>query len=112
MAPEEFWASVFGVKLYTFVAGVVGGAIKSVVVPGENYIQAAVSMIVGGFVAAYGTPLALWWFKIPEGSGPVERGLGFFLGITGMVIVGGALAASKKWSKTYGKNPMPPPGGR
>jgi hypothetical protein len=110
MASEEFWSSVFGVKLYTFVAGVIGGAIKSVVVPGDSYVQAAASMIVGGFVAAYGTPLALWWFKIPEGSGPVERGLGFFMGVMGMVIVGGAFAGSKKWSKKLGDSP--PPGGR
>lgn len=88
MADPTADGGVMGVKLTALLAGFAGGVVSLSFVKELTVKQAVLAVFTGAVTAAYGTPLAVHYFNIPQ---PYENGSAFVIGLTAMNIIPGLL---------------------
>lgn len=83
-----------GLKWVPLAAGFIGALISLKFIEGLTLWQRATTVIAGGVVSAYLTPLTVTWLELtPKMEGPI----GFLGGLFGMSLVGAAMKAIPDW---------------
>jgi hypothetical protein len=98
--------SQLGIKLSTLVSGFAGGMFyyyingskQSKINLVQTVLEAVISGMMGGIFAVYMTPLAMWYFSIPN-SVEISAGAGFVVGLIGFVAGRGIVRLVEKWAK-------------
>lgn len=91
-------ATILGVKLTMLIAGFAGGVVTLSFLRELDKTQSVLAVFTGMVTAAYGTPVVSYYLGLPQA---VELGAAFFVGITAMNIIPGAI----KLSEIFRKNP-------
>lgn len=88
--------SILGIKASSVLAGLAGGLVRSLILPGLTVRQAIVSCIIGALTAGYLTPAAVeyWPFEASQG---IEGAFGYAIGLSAMLICEGVIRAARHW---------------
>lgn len=88
--------SLFGVKLFSLIAGFAGGVVSLSFVKTLTKTQSALAVFTGAVTAAYSTPVITHFLTVgPE----YESSVAFFVGLTAMNIVPGVVELSRAFKR-------------
>lgn len=88
--------TIVGIKLSTLLAGLAGGLVRSLILPGLTVKQAIASCTIGALTAGYLTPAAVEYWP-GDASPGIEGAFGYAIGLSAMILCEAIMKAAKRW---------------